>query len=131
MKKVWSHSSCSACWKDLNPNREPVRLKDPEKDICCICAQTHSSGIIIRRDPDDPILICTHMENTIEYNITDSLTSTMEDLMRKMLGLSYAIGKGDQKIMKEVASLVADYSARLERIVHSIREIRKDPPKEE
>lgn len=48
----WTHPICSACWEQREPNREPVRLREPEVERCCFCGKVHASGIYVREDPN-------------------------------------------------------------------------------
>jgi hypothetical protein len=44
----WTHSICDDCWKQREPNREPVRITDTDPEPCCFCGQEHQSGIYVR-----------------------------------------------------------------------------------
>jgi hypothetical protein len=39
------------CFVDRNPGREPVRLREPEREVCVFCGQTTEDGIYVRVDP--------------------------------------------------------------------------------
>ena len=39
---------CDECWKRRKPHREPVRLKQPEPEVCCLCGNVTESGIYVR-----------------------------------------------------------------------------------
>jgi len=56
MSNKWRHSICDKCWELRCPAREPVRLKDISKEICCFCGEFHFSGIFVREDPEE--LLC-------------------------------------------------------------------------
>jgi hypothetical protein len=49
----WTHSLCEACYRVLEPGREPVRLVESirERAVCCRCQKSHHSGIYYRGDP--------------------------------------------------------------------------------
>ena len=47
----WTHSICESCWRKRELGRQPVRLKDPQLELCCFCGYTHASGIYVREDP--------------------------------------------------------------------------------
>jgi hypothetical protein len=47
----WTHPICETCWKERNPNREPVTVKDDEVEKCCYCGKATSAGIYIRENP--------------------------------------------------------------------------------
>lgn len=53
MISKWRHTICTSCWKLRNGERDPVRMKDPELEICCWCHKLHSSGIYVRNNPRD------------------------------------------------------------------------------
>ena len=49
----WTHALCDACSLIAEPDRiEPVRLKDPDPEVCCGCGLPNTSGIYYRDDPD-------------------------------------------------------------------------------
>lgn len=48
----WNHSICDRCWEKKEPNREPVRVVDAERELCCYCGFSHKSGIYVRADPN-------------------------------------------------------------------------------
>lgn len=39
---------CGACWKELEPVREPARLRIPEPELCTLCGSVTRSGIYRR-----------------------------------------------------------------------------------
>lgn len=47
----WTQPSCEVCFVDRNPGREPVRLREPEREVCVFCGQTTEDGIYVRVDP--------------------------------------------------------------------------------
>ena len=47
----WTHSFCAACWAELNPGREAVRVKDVAVETCCRCGRQSGAGIYVRHDP--------------------------------------------------------------------------------
>lgn len=42
---------CRACWDRRHPGREPVRLIEPEAEVCCECGTLTEDAIYIRVDP--------------------------------------------------------------------------------
>lgn len=54
----WTHSICGPCWDQREPGRAPLRLKEPDTEICCFCGTATTSGIYVRQDPDT--LNCIH-----------------------------------------------------------------------
>ncbi len=49
----WTHRICENCWNIKNPDREPVKVKDGEKEICCFCSEETASGIYVRHNPQE------------------------------------------------------------------------------
>lgn len=49
----WTWPICSNCYDDLFPGRQPVRLIDPDDEICSECGITTDDGIYIRRNPNE------------------------------------------------------------------------------
>lgn len=47
----FTQPACDSCFAERNPGREPVRLMEPETEICCFCGQPTASGIYVRVDP--------------------------------------------------------------------------------
>jgi predicted RNA-binding Zn-ribbon protein involved in translation (DUF1610 family) len=49
----WTHSLCEACYRVLEPGREPVQLAVSicHRVVCCRCQKSHQSGISYRGDP--------------------------------------------------------------------------------
>ncbi len=47
----WRHSICDLCWHVYAPDREPIRLTEPELERCCFCGGDTRSGIYVREDP--------------------------------------------------------------------------------
>ncbi len=47
----WTHSICDECWAKLEPGLDPGRMREPERETCCVCFKPHSSGIYLRRAP--------------------------------------------------------------------------------
>lgn len=45
-----SHPMCRECWEEKNPQREPVRIRDPELEMCCWCGLPTNEGIFVRAD---------------------------------------------------------------------------------
>lgn len=43
---------CDDCWTAIEPNRTPVRLKDPAPEICYRCDRLTMSGIYVRTKKD-------------------------------------------------------------------------------
>ena len=50
---AWTHTICRPCWDKLNPDREPVRVKNAQTEPCCYCGNETFSGIYVRKDPDE------------------------------------------------------------------------------
>ncbi len=48
----WTHPICRRDYAVMEPNREPVKVKGWELEICCWCGDTTVSGIFYRADPD-------------------------------------------------------------------------------
>lgn len=48
----WNHLLCRFCYRQLEPGRKPVTLKEAEVDSCCRCTKDTSSGIYYRKDPE-------------------------------------------------------------------------------
>jgi hypothetical protein len=48
---VWNHAICAECWFERNPGRRPVRLVDPEVEVCCYCREKRAAGIYVRGEP--------------------------------------------------------------------------------
>lgn len=51
MSERWNHPICDDCWKEREPDREPVRIKNPSEHTCCFCGVGTTSGIWVRQDP--------------------------------------------------------------------------------
>lgn len=49
----WTHSICEVCWLALNPQREPIRMKDAQSETCCKCGKEHATGIYMRANPEE------------------------------------------------------------------------------
>lgn len=47
----WTQPICGDCFAELEPGREPVRIKDRELEICVYCEQRTGEGIYTRIDP--------------------------------------------------------------------------------
>ena len=49
----WTHSLCEACYRVLEPGREPVPPVESirARAVCCRCQKSHESGIYYRGDP--------------------------------------------------------------------------------
>ena len=43
---------CDECWYALFDNT-PIRLREPEKEICAWCGRETDSGIYVRAAPED------------------------------------------------------------------------------
>jgi hypothetical protein len=41
---------CDPCWKVEEPNRIPMRIRDPLPERCYRCSELTESGIVVRRD---------------------------------------------------------------------------------
>lgn len=42
---------CEDDWVSRNPRRVPVRMVDPDEEVCAWCGKTTYSGIYVRADP--------------------------------------------------------------------------------
>jgi len=60
MSDAWRHAICDRCWHDYGPPREPIRLREPEIEICCFCGNPTRSGIYFRYDPS-ATKFCAHV----------------------------------------------------------------------
>lgn len=49
----WTHALDDKCYQLLEPGREPVRLIDRTREICCLCGHFTKSGIWYRKDPQE------------------------------------------------------------------------------
>jgi hypothetical protein len=47
----WTQPCCITCWQDRNSLREPMRLRDPETELCVFCGRQTRDGIYVRVDP--------------------------------------------------------------------------------
>lgn len=47
----WNHSLCDDCWYARNPDRQAVRLVNPDMLVCCACGTLTDSGIFVRAAP--------------------------------------------------------------------------------
>ena len=50
MGRYRAHVICDACWSRREPDREPVRFRDPAEATCCFCGTATESGIYVRED---------------------------------------------------------------------------------
>jgi hypothetical protein len=48
----WTHAICIPCWNEKNPDRDPITLREEEKETCCFCGAPTTAGIYIREDPN-------------------------------------------------------------------------------
>jgi hypothetical protein len=57
----WTHSICTSCWNERNPDRPAITLADDfrEIEVCCFCGENTRDGIYIRANPDEP-KFCKH-----------------------------------------------------------------------
>jgi hypothetical protein len=53
MSVGWNHLLCFDCWNMREPNRHPVRVRDPEVSPCCQCKRPTRSGIFARGRAED------------------------------------------------------------------------------
>lgn len=51
----WTQPCCAACWRERNPGRKPVALKDAERETCVHCGLSAQSGIFVRIDPAEAV----------------------------------------------------------------------------
>jgi len=54
----WRHSLCDPCFAEVRPDVNPVRLREPDEEVCCRCAEFTVSGIYYRADPDGEEVTC-------------------------------------------------------------------------
>ncbi len=47
----FTQASCDECFYNQHPERYPVRIIDPDVEVCCFCGTVTRSGIYIRVDP--------------------------------------------------------------------------------
>jgi hypothetical protein len=47
----WTQPSCADCWRERNPDREPMTLIKTETETCVYCGASTTSGIYVRVDP--------------------------------------------------------------------------------
>lgn len=47
----WTQPLCFDCWENTYPSREPVKLREPELELCVECRSSTEDGIYIRIDP--------------------------------------------------------------------------------
>lgn len=48
----WTQPVCWSCWIKENGEHTPIRMREPNPEICCKCGQQTVSGIYIRIDPN-------------------------------------------------------------------------------
>lgn len=58
MGKGWTHSICPMCWDDQREG-EPLKIRNPKKEICCFCGEETQDGIYVRCNPSIPNY-CVH-----------------------------------------------------------------------
>jgi hypothetical protein len=66
---AWTHACCEACWfkrqgtfneqGHLIELRHPVRILEPELEVCCFCGQATIFGVYVRAEPMET---CRHRE---------------------------------------------------------------------
>lgn len=51
----WNQSCCELCWKQRDPDRDPVRLKEEYRqgEQCSYCGEITWSGIYVRDNPEN------------------------------------------------------------------------------
>ncbi len=54
----WNHAVCDACWEKKVPGRDPVRIVEATKEVCCLCGADTQSGIWVRANPAN--MSCRH-----------------------------------------------------------------------
>ena len=82
----WSHPVCDECYSELEPGREPHRLRHPEIEVCCRCAAVNASGIYYRADPDR-MGFC-HIESAKSLAVTVHLMNIhVENLIERVAAL--------------------------------------------
>jgi hypothetical protein len=47
----WTQPICESCFKLRYPHKGPVRLTDPDAEVCVDCQRPTTTGIYIRIDP--------------------------------------------------------------------------------
>lgn len=48
---TWTQPLCRACWDKERPHDQPVRIANPQLEICCMCGQRNHDGIYVRYNP--------------------------------------------------------------------------------
>ena len=69
----WTHSCCEACWfrregtfdeqDRLLELRRPVRVAEPELEVCCFCGQATIFGVYVRAAPMES---CQHQDEAFD-----------------------------------------------------------------
>ena len=52
MVSRFTHSICAGCYEELYPDREPVRVRDGRRELCCFCGRSTGDCIFVRHDPE-------------------------------------------------------------------------------
>lgn len=47
----WTQPVCDKCWESMNPGRSPIRLQEPDVEMCCYCGFATKGGIYVRVNP--------------------------------------------------------------------------------
>lgn len=47
----WTQPQCRACFKHMNPDRNPVVLLVADEELCVTCSRPTLDGIYVRIDP--------------------------------------------------------------------------------
>ena len=47
----WNHPMCQECWDETRGDAVPVRMLDPDPEVCCWCGADTRSGIYVRAHP--------------------------------------------------------------------------------
>jgi len=65
---AYQHSVCDECWDKRTANRGPLarnphRVANPKKQICCFCGKEHQSGIGVMENPAHTLCGGKHADN--------------------------------------------------------------------
>lgn len=83
MKMTWTQPICDTCWVKREPDRNPVRVKEPEGPIemCAFCGMPTGTGIYVRHDPRTLALTVGHLRRALEefgWNLPDDAQVIIE-----------------------------------------------------
>jgi hypothetical protein len=52
---TWNAPVCDDCWAQEYGYREPVRVRQPNEEVCALCGTPNRSGIYLRMAPDQQV----------------------------------------------------------------------------